>query len=52
MTVIKPLMIISDTKNISIKKVNKMIKKFVNANSNNNNNTDDVDGMNMTSNEV
>jgi len=42
-------MIISDTKNISIKKVNKMIKKFVNANSNNN--TDD-DGMNMTSNEV
>ena len=41
---------ISDTKNISIKKVNKMIKKFVNANSNNNN-TDD-DGMNMTSNEV
>ena len=36
MTVIKPLIIISDTKNISIKKVNKMIKKFVKANNVNN----------------
>ena len=48
MTVIKPLIIISDTKNISIKKVNKMIKKFVKANNVNNIDED----VNISTNEV
>ena len=40
----KPLMIIQDVKNISIKKANKMIKKFIKS--------DNIEGSNMTSNEV
>lgn len=42
----KPLMIIQDTKNISIKKATKMIKKFIKSNSN------DAEELNLTSNEV
>ena len=44
MSISKPLMIIQDVKNISIKKANKMIKKFIKSDNN--------EEVNMTSNEV